>query len=209
MHPSRIKGINRMRKIPTLFLFAALPWAASAQTTHELTNVGNTFSPNVITMDAGDNIHLVLTGNHTCTQVDQSTWNANGNTPNGGFNYSAGEHTFTLDVPGTYYYVCIPHAGLGMKGQIIVEPTTGVREEASTAQLGLFPNPAGNEVWINGLETGQIVQLIDAAGRLVLESQPTGDGLLNIAGVETGNYQVAIRDASGRMIAVKALAVVR
>lgn len=198
-----------MRQTLTLLTLLALPGAILAQTTHELTNVGNTFSPSVITMDAGDNIHLVLGGNHTCTEVSQTTWNANGNTSNGGFNFSAGEHTFTLDVPGTYYYVCIPHASMGMKGQIIVLPTTGVADGTSAASLVLFPNPANNTVQIGGLRAGQAVQVCDATGRVVLEAMPAADGVLDIAALQTGNYTVAVRDLAGNLVTVKPLAVVR
>ncbi len=198
-----------MRQTLTLLTLFALPGAILAQTTHELTNVGNTFSPNVITMDAGDDIHLVLGGIHTCTEVSQATWNANGNTSNGGFNFSAGEHTFSLDVPGTYYYVCIPHAGMGMKGQIIVLPTTGVADATSAASLVLYPNPAADAVRVGGLRADQAVQVLDATGRVVLEARPTAETVLDIAALQTGNYTVAVRDLAGNVVTVKPLAVVR
>ncbi|MBP8822646.1 MAG: hypothetical protein KBH07_03265 [Flavobacteriales bacterium] len=198
-----------MRRTLPLLALLALAWAAKAQTTHELTNVGTTFSPNLITMDAGDNIHLVLTGNHTCTQVDESTWNANGNTSNGGFNFGAGENTFSLDVPGTYYYVCIPHAGLGMKGRLIVLPTTGVEESAHAASLAVFPNPAVHEVHITGIGQGRTVQVLDATGRIVLDMGPAADGLFDISDLTVGRYSVAVRDAAGHTMAVKPLVVLR
>ena len=52
----------------------------------------------------------------------------NENTPNGGFNFPSGEQTFVLDVPGTYFYVCTPHANMGMKGQFIVSINMDVQE---------------------------------------------------------------------------------
>ncbi len=172
--------------------------ASQAQTTHELTNAGTTFSPNVITMQPGDSIHLVLANPHTCTQVDQSTWEANGNTPNGGFNYPSGEHTFSLDVPGTYYYVCTPHAGMGMKGQIVVEDNTGVQEAADLSALKVSPNPARDQVQISGYEPGQTVQVLDLAGRKVMSATPSGDGLIDISALKAGTYNISVTDAQGR-----------
>lgn len=67
-------------------------------------------------------ITFVVTSNHHPREVSEATWNANGTTSNGGFDFLAGTHTLTLTIPGTYYYVCVPHvASFGMKGRIIVE----------------------------------------------------------------------------------------
>lgn len=183
-----------------LFLGASFLATATiqAQATHELTNVGLTFSPALITMNAGDSIHLVLSNPHTCTEVDQATWDANGNAPNGGFNYSAGEHTFALDIPGTYYYVCAVHAGMGMKGKIIVENGSGIQAATDLGSIKLYPNPARNEVRIGGFEPGQSVQVMDAALKLVLEAKPKADGLLDISPLPAGNYNVSVRDAKGQ-----------
>jgi len=41
---------------------------------------------------------------------------------NGGGNIAPGEtYEVTFDVPGEYYYFCIPHEGAGMRGKILVE----------------------------------------------------------------------------------------
>ncbi len=191
------------------FLGAALVSAmAQAQATHELTNVGIMFSPDEITMAPGDNIHLVLASPHTCTQVDQATWNANGTISNGGFNFTAGEHTFSLNVPGTYYYVCMVHASMGMKGKIVVEEETGIHEGIDRGKLHLYPNPARNEVHINGFEQGQTVEVRDAALRLVLGATAKADGLLDISPLTPGNYTVFVRDAKGHRMASLPLVVI-
>lgn len=197
-----------LRPVPFL-VFLAFAWTAQAQSTHELTNVGNSFSPAVINMVAGDQIHLVLANPHTCTEVDQATWDANGNTPNAGFNFPAGEHTFSLDVLGTYYYVCTPHAGMGMKGQIIVTSGTGVQEAPAGDAVQITPNPALNEVRITGLGQGQIAMIYDAAGKLALEATPIAGGMLDISSLEAGKYSVSILDKQGALITVKPLVVVR
>jgi len=177
----------------------ALVATVSAQTTHELTNVGTTFSPNVITMEAGDNIHLVLASPHTCTEVSQSTWNANENTSNGGFNYSSGTNTFSITVPGTYYYVCIPHASMGMKGQIIVtESTVGVHETAAAAMLQAYPNPASSHVTLSGVAGGLQLSVVDMNGRSVLETITSTDGKLDVSMLQTGTYTIIVKGEKGK-----------
>ncbi len=81
---------------------------------------GFSFSPASVTIRAGDTVNFVLAGIHDAVEVSKATWDANGNASNGGFRipFGGGSHTFTQ--PGTYYYVCEPHASMGMKGTIIV-----------------------------------------------------------------------------------------
>ena len=81
---------------------------------------GMSFTPDEITVNILDTVHFQNLGYHNATEVDQNTWNANGTEYNGGFVYeNDGWHVFTE--PGIYYYVCTPHASMGMKGKIIVE----------------------------------------------------------------------------------------
>lgn len=195
--PHNQSPLTMTQSVPLLALLA-LSLPTQAQVTHELTNVGTTFSPAVITMNAGDSIHLVLANPHTCTQVDQATWEANGNTSNGGFNYPSGEHTFSLDVPGTYYYVCIPHAGMGMKGQFIVQDGSGIEEATDLSLIQLAPNPARDEVRLIGAERGQTMEVFDAALRKVLVATPGIDGRMDVSSLKGGNYQVTIHDARGQ-----------
>jgi plastocyanin len=91
--------------------------------TEIVTNSGFTFVPADVTIDAGDSVQWQLAGIHEVVEVTQQTWNANGNTPKpGGFSTPFGGGTVKFDTPGTYFYVCSPHASLGMKGTITVNP---------------------------------------------------------------------------------------
>lgn len=194
----------------TSVLLMAISVAASAQTTHELTNVGTTFSPLVINMVAGDSIHLVLNGPHTCTQVDQAAWNADQNVPNGGFDFPTGEHTFALDVPGTYYYVCSIHvANMGMKGQFVVAVNTGINEPAGSAAMQIFPNPASTRVTVSGVATGQVLNVMDLNGRMVMKAPTTLDGSLDVSKLDVGTYTVIVKDEQGGMIAKERLVITR
>lgn len=198
-----------MMKSYTILTAIALAGAANAQTTHELTNNGTTFSPTVINMIAGDSIHLVLSAPHTCTEVSEATWNANGNTSNGGFNYPSGETTFAVNTAGTYYFVCIPHAAMGMKGQLLVDINTSVQEAPVDAVLHLFPNPASTSIHIAGVASGQRIQVREVTGRMVLETPLAEDGMLDVSALRTGSYSVAVRDEQGNLVATERLTIAR
>lgn len=99
-----------------------------------VTNSGNTFSPSTVTITQGDTVLFQLAGAHNAQEVSQTTWNANGNSPVIGFQTNFGGGTVTGLTTGTHYYVCSPHASMGMKGRIIVNPAPTV----------VIPN-----VWIN------------------------------------------------------------
>jgi plastocyanin len=90
------------------------------------------FSPQSLTIKAGQSVHWVwMSGGHTvtsgmvsggtgtpdnkfCSPNDMSC--ATGTTSNSGATY---DHTFAT--AGTYPYFCVPHAGAGMVGTIIVQ----------------------------------------------------------------------------------------
>ena len=84
-----------------------------------IVNVGNTFSPDTLTVTVGTPVSFNIGSSHNAVEVDQATWLANGTTSNGGFNIPFGGGTFTPTAAQTYYYVCVPHATLGMKGVIV------------------------------------------------------------------------------------------
>ena len=99
--------------IPTINVPAA-PKTVTVATT------GFTFTPATVTIRAGDTVNFSITSIHSALEVSKATWDANGNTSNGGFNipFGGGSHTFSR--PGIYYYVCGAHFAMGMKGTIIV-----------------------------------------------------------------------------------------
>lgn len=92
----------------------------------------NIFSPENLTINTLDTVFFTNLGIHDATEVDQETYEANEATSNGGFAYNTDTfHVFTE--PGTYYYVCTPHVGMGMKGIItVVDDWTLFQTNAST-----------------------------------------------------------------------------
>lgn len=175
------------------FAFAA---AAQAQT---ITTSGFTFSPSLLTVPAGATITATIGGGHTMTQVSEATWNSNGNTPlSGGFNYSPGTHQLQLTIPGTYYYVCTPHASMGMKGRIVVESTTGLAEREQAA-VQVFPNPANDVITLSrALAARGTAVLFDLEGREAMRAAVPANGQLGVADVRAGTYVLQLMDAEGR-----------
>jgi hypothetical protein len=176
-----------------------------------LANQGLTFNPAVLTIEAGDSIHLVLSSPHTCTQVSQATWNANGNTPNGGFNFSAGTHTFALSVPGTYYYVCIPHASSGMKGQIIVLGPNSMEDTRANGLQRLFPNPASTFVNLDAslVAAGNSLTFFDLNGKKALQLAPLATPTVNVGRLAPGTYMMVVSDATGARLLQERLVIAR
>ena len=153
-----------MKHIAASLLFVASAVAAQAQV---IQPSGFTWSPSVLTVFAGTEITFIVNGNHHAREVSEATWNANGTTSNGGFDFLTGTHQLTLTVPGVYYYVCVPRVGMGMKGCHILETNTGLNESSSPV-FGIFPNPASNEIVVNFTPAhGVQLSLVDMAGREV------------------------------------------
>lgn len=125
-----------MKKCYLFFLLILLAFQSRATIWN--VNVANfSFSPSVVNAVVGDVIHFVwVSGNHTTTcggsLVGTSIppgalpWNSNINTVTRTFDY-------TVTVPGSYFYGCVPHfgGGLGMAATIVVSDPVPV-------QLGQF-----------------------------------------------------------------------
>lgn len=192
-------------------ILAGTALSARAETFH-LTNVGTSFSPDMIMMTTDDEVQITLQSPHTCTQVSEDTWNANDNTPlSGGFDFPSGTHTWQPSTPGIYYYVCSPHASMGMKGMFMVTSTTGVGEHALLYSLKLMPNPASSTVALGlpSIDASSRVSVMDLNGRVVLETAAPANGTLDVSGLGTGNYTVAVRNGQGDMLARERLVIAR
>lgn len=111
-------------KLPLLLLFLVMSKVANS-TVWTINNSGLTFSPNLVTINFGDTVIFSTAINHDAREVSMATWNANGNVAlAGGFQTPFGGG-FVLPAQlavGTHYYVCTPHASMGMKGRIVVNP---------------------------------------------------------------------------------------
>ena len=104
-----------------ILLFAFFTSFSQVQT---INTFGMTFTPDTVTINLGDTVEFGPLGYHNAVEVDESTWISNDTTYNGGFYFSFGSPGgyFIPDSAKTYYYICQPHASMGMKGVIIVNP---------------------------------------------------------------------------------------
>ena len=81
------------------------------------------FSPEDLTISAGDCVEFVMSNEHNAVEVSQETYESRGiEALDGGFNVTfGGTQTIRFDTPGTHYYICIPHVRMDMVGTITVE----------------------------------------------------------------------------------------
>jgi plastocyanin len=183
---------------------------AFAQTTHNVGVLAGPFrySPAAWTIQAGDKVTFTAGSLHPLLEVDEATWNANGDVAkSGGFSCSS---TCTLDFPnvGTYYYVCPNHVSNStpMKGKIVVEAPTGIQNESfSSNGLKLFPNPAKGTFSIQFAQATSVesVQILGSSGMVVMQ-QTVGKTLsqhqVDVSGLQAGLYQVVINTGSQKLL---------
>ncbi|MCB0765197.1 MAG: T9SS type A sorting domain-containing protein [Flavobacteriales bacterium] len=195
-----------MKALSTILLMSSA-LTIQAQT---ITSTGNfTWSPDELTVTAGTEITIIVTGNHDMREVSEATWNANGTTSNGGFEFLAGTHTLTLTTPGTYYYVCVPHISMGMKGKIIVETNTNVAETTTDDAFNVFPNPAKDEITITGAARNMVMSVVDVQGREVMHRTLQGNDRVNITQLPEGTYTLMLLNETGTLQARKQLSITR
>jgi plastocyanin len=206
----------------------ALPLQAG---THTITSAGFSFSPATITIIQGDNVQFSLDAIHNAVEVTRATWDANSNTPDGGFAVPFGGGTVTFTTVDTLYYVCQVHAAMGMKGIIIVAPPVSMggipplQPSASpdpARDLSIdeaYPNPVshaqgGITLRIRAARSGlATVAVYDELGRCVrqafsgeLRSDPLMHVRVDLAGLPAGIYSVQLSmgsEAVQKMVAIR------
>lgn len=190
--------------IAVLLIFSLIEISAK----NEVTNVGFTFSPSSLTIQAGENVTFVLENSHNVVEVSQATWNANGNTAlAGGFSLGfGGGELLPAQLPvGTHYYVCGPHAASGMKGVIIVSTATGVEDIPEQNDFSVYPNPAIEIITVIASYNlfGSQYYLTDQNGSKILtgkiESETTS---INISQFKNGIYFFRIEGQKRRSFKV-------
>src|SRR5712671_2671827 len=101
-------------------IFMIIGVSCAMGTTHTISTSGFTFTPDSITIASDDTVVFALSLMHTAREVSKATWDANDTVSNGGFDLPFGGGTAMPSGLGTHYYVCVPHASIGMKGRIVV-----------------------------------------------------------------------------------------
>lgn len=197
-----------MRKYFTLILVVLFFFIGKiSAVTDTIINSGYTFVPSELTINVGDEVDFILASTHDAVEVSLATWTANGNTSNGGFSVPFGGGKVTFNTPGTYYYVCQPHASLGMKGIIVVVgPLEIVNAKTEGDAMNVYPDPASGYINIdfNVTENNKIkIDLIDMTGRVVDNllydnySQGNYKKTFSLANYANGKYFVRYSYGSG------------
>jgi len=155
-------------------------------------NDGTTFVPETLTVDLGDTVFFALENIHTAREVSKPTWDANGTTSNGGFDLPTGGGTYIPPAGDIDYFVCVPHAGGGMKGLIMVNPVP-----PSTITLSSIADQDGNHVTSAdriGKPWGLKIYQDSVGSGIVVDSVGSGSNLV-FSGLAPGHY-VAFEDDS-------------
>ena len=160
-----------MKRFILLALIMAITTGISFATKHTITNSGFTFSPSTLTINVGDTVIFTLASAHNALEVSKATYDANGNTSNGGFTVPFGGGTVIFKNAGIFYFVCEPHASLGMKGIITVSTPAGINTlSTGNTFVEVYPNPASDYMTISyslDSKANVTIKLIDAEGRNV------------------------------------------
>lgn len=185
----------------TTFLSLLTALTISAQTTHDLIVSDFEFSPAVIQAVQGDSLRVIpVDQGHTFTQVDEVTWNNNGNTPSGLFQFDPLLDTVTVELTGsgTIHYVCSPHAEMGMKGLVVVTIASGLYDHDRVQASAFYPNPASEIIRMRHPSSDVVhVNVMDALGREAASMQVLSSEPLYVGDLPNGLYTVRVMDSAG------------
>lgn len=118
-----------------------------SQTTHTITTSSFTFSPADITIAVNDKVVFNTSASHPIVEVNQTTWNDNGNTAlENGFVFPSGSGEITFTQEGIHFYVCDVHYSGGMKGKITVSNTTSLSLLPALNKATIYPNPLNVDI---------------------------------------------------------------
>jgi len=172
LYQKKSKTSDFMKKIYFMLCFLGMVGLAKAAEI-TISTSGLSFSPASVTAAPGDVIIFDIGGGHTATQVSLQTWNANSSTPlAGGFNFNSGVSNYTIqesEAGTTIYYVCAPHAGANMKGQVQVTLVSNRQRLFSNLEFKVFPTQTSDNLQMkaNDLVESMFFDIVDATGKVV------------------------------------------
>ena len=107
---------------------------------------------------------------------------------------------------GTHYYVCTPHAYMGMKASIIVQNVTPVIDNKLFQEVSVYPNPVTDKLTVQSADQSlKIVGIYDVSGKLLFQTE--GNGLqqeIELSDFNAGVYILRVKTSketfTGRII---------
>ncbi len=74
-------------------------------------------------------------------------------------------------------------------------------ENVGMSTISVYPNPTSEYIVVNGVETGEIISVIDLRGNVIIEQKATSsDARISLAGVVPGVYMVRTAIAVNKFI---------
>ena len=207
MSKKKVNAIQMKTKILLLILLLSVGLAGYS-TTWQITNSGITFSPATVTIKLGDDVNFTLESMHDALEVSSSTWTANGSTSNGGFQVAFGGGAVSASqlTVGTHYYVCVPHASLGMKGKIIVQNSTAIVETKADQRVTLGSNPVRGVIQLTINETdllGSNYRLFNQVGQQMISGRLSDKiNLITVNQLAAGVYFMQIEGMKNQTLKV-------
>lgn len=209
-----------------LFLFSGM--ALNAQQQHTISTVNGLFEPDVLVVQAGDEVLVQLTGPHTFTEVSANTFRVGGHVNNGGIDightnkggieigqntaYDGNEVLVTFSEPGTYHFVSRA-ASEATKALVVVLPSenTGIAAVPHERRPLIFPNPATDHVRLAPYadQDLQTVEVFDGSAALVMRTVVRRNEPLSVQDLVAGLYTVRITDGLGNMLGSEQLIIER
>ncbi len=188
-----------MKKFYHLFIASfAFGLTTSQAVTYEILIDGTSYTPDVVNAVVGDEIIINATPNHPVAEVEESTWDADGNTVwVDEFGSSASNVVFTVTTPGTIYYVCQNHVSCcSMKGLINVSLATGISDATSITSLKMYPTVVNDGAFSvtgnDGEMDGSTLEIYNIYGQLVKKFFVDGEHAEFRTELSAGTYSCII-----------------
>jgi plastocyanin len=182
-----------MKTIFTVLFAIAHAISCYGQTNHDLLASDFLFSPDTLYIQPGDTVNVTISGYHSATEIDSIDWVNNTDNHNGGFDIGFGSNStidwFVLNNIGTHYYICEPHAAMGMKGVIIVDNAQNIQNHFDPNNFSISQSSDG-QINLSYSDANQI-DIFDMTGKLVYT------GSLELS---SGNQNIACNLSKGAYI---------
>jgi plastocyanin len=176
----------------TLLIFIC-SYGIQAQNSHTLIGFDHGYNPDTLYMAPGDTVHFISQGYHSATEIDSVDWVNNVDNHNGGFDVGFGAATsdmwFVINTVGKYYYICEPHASMGMKGVIYVQQGVSIEEAYNSDNYQVY-QLSENVLQLEYNDADQ-VDIFDMGGKLVESSS---------LDIRSGQQQIQINLSEGLYI---------
>ena len=98
------------------------------------------------------------------------------NTSNGEMKYIGKLLNRTVEITAMFVEQTVPQQGIA---------------SAQAAELSVYPNPAKDELRVNGVENGTVLLVYDMTGKVVAQHNATENTVINLSGLNKGVYVVA------------------